>query len=112
MGLEIARTGDTYSGGSGAGVGSGTIVTYTTKTFVNGLGVARVGVDPQNHFHLWFGHFFVAATGIIQPGSTSVMVEGAYVARKGDSMICTTGLGPGFLGNCVITSGSSDTKSG
>ncbi len=102
MGVGIARTGDLYS--SLLSPGPNLLVTTTTKTFVNGRGIARLG-DVNPHWHYWPGHGVVPVNGVIQTASTTVKVEGKGVARIGDTLNC-------ILGNCTITTGSPDTFSG
>lgn len=88
MGEPLARLGDTSSHG-------GIIITSASKTFVNGIPVARKG---DLHSCPIKGHGVTPITG----GSDSVFVEGSAAARVGDSIGC----------GAVITSGSPNATSG
>lgn len=85
---QVARLGDSSSHG-------GTIITGASKTFVNGIPVARVG---DLHSCPIVGHGVTPIT----TGSGSVEAEGAAVARIGDSCGC----------GAVISDGSPDVEAG
>ena len=93
---KVARHGDWFTDGW---IASGQIVATATKTFVNGLAVARVG-DVMGHWHWWGTWWWVL--GVINTGSTSVKAEGQPIARLGDTLSC----------GCTIVSASPDVDAG
>lgn len=86
--VQVARLGDTSSHG-------GTIITGASRTFVNGIPVARKG---DMHSCPIPGH---GVTPIVS-GNDDILVEQAPVARVGDSAGC----------GAVIAAGSPDTETG
>lgn len=73
MGLGIARNGDTCGGA---------IIATATKTFVNGILVARLGDAVETH-----GTGPHAAATMVEASST-IFAEGIAVCRQGDHASC------------------------
>jgi uncharacterized Zn-binding protein involved in type VI secretion len=73
----------------------GTIIASTTKTFANGLPIARLGDSITTH-----GDGPHAGAVLIEASST-VFVEGKAVCRVGDAASCghTIGIPPGWTPN-------------